>query len=136
MTNMDEFFGLDTRAGQEALAIEGLVFNVQLKIHQALKDNDISQRELARRVGVSPARVSQWLSQTGANLTLKTLARIFHALDDAVGVERKSVLEKEKARPQRKRELLIVANGLVDQKSRWIQRGSNDNRAPQQGLAA
>ncbi len=136
MTNMDKFFGLDTRAGQEALAIEDLVFNIQLKIHQTLKDNDISQRELAERIGVSPPRVSQWLSRRGANLTLKTLARIFHALDDAVCVERKSVLEKEKARPQRKRELLIVANGLADQKSRWIQRGSNDNRAPQQGLAA
>jgi len=42
----------------------------------------VSQKDLAERLGVSTARVSQYLSAHGRNLTLKTLGRIAHALGE------------------------------------------------------
>jgi transcriptional regulator with XRE-family HTH domain len=134
--NMNEFFGLDTEKGKEALAVEALIFSVQLKVHEALAEVGMSQRELAERIGVSDSLVSQWLSRKGANLTVKTLARIFHALDDAVCIERRSVHERERAPARRNRELMSLAHGLVEKESPWQQRCSNENRAPQQVLAA
>jgi len=63
-------------------SVESLALSVQFALQKAMNDNCISQKELASRLGVSPARVSQYLAKDAANLTLKTIGRIADALGE------------------------------------------------------
>lgn len=51
-----------------------------------MKEHKVSKQELARRMGVTPGRVSQILSGD-ENLTLRTLAVVCSALDARVQVD-------------------------------------------------
>lgn len=77
----------DARAGdvsvEEYAAIEAeerLVYEAQKAIRNLLKHKGMKAADLARLLGVSEARVSQMLGGEARNLTLRTLARIFHTL--------------------------------------------------------
>ena len=61
-----------TRAFEYALDISGAVYEV-------MQEQKITQKELAKRMGVSDARMSQLLNMQ-SNLTLKTIARFEIAL--------------------------------------------------------
>ena len=52
------------------------------KIDMILKEKNISQKQLANRMGKTEAEVSRWLGGTH-NFTLRTIAKI----SDALGVE-------------------------------------------------
>ena len=67
---------------KETFAIEALVFSVQIALQRAMQKHGVSNKELASRLGMSPARVSQIFSSNGPNLTLRTIARIQHALGE------------------------------------------------------
>lgn len=67
---------------KEIAEIEKLIFDVQYEISKSMFQQSVSKAELARRLNCTSASVSQWLGDHGANLTLKTIARIFHALED------------------------------------------------------
>ena len=56
---------------------------VQSRVARVRKEKGISQRELARRLGVTPSTVSRW-ERKDANLTLATLRRLAPALDCGV----------------------------------------------------
>jgi transcriptional regulator with XRE-family HTH domain len=74
---------LGPQAGEEeAFAIEALVFAVQVSLQKAMNRHGVTNKELAQRLGMSPGRVSQILSTKGPNLTLRTIARIQHALGE------------------------------------------------------
>lgn len=60
-------------------AIEALKADVQFEILRALKDDGLTRAMLAERLNVSPAWVSQILSDN-ANPTLASLVKIFSAL--------------------------------------------------------
>ena len=62
-----------TLAEEEAIALAAIT------IAQLLEDCDVSQRELAQRLGITEGRVSQILAAE-SNPTMKTLARIGHVL--------------------------------------------------------
>jgi transcriptional regulator with XRE-family HTH domain len=62
------------------LAENGFITDIQLAIETVMSVKGISQAELAKRMGISDARVSQILSDNGANLEARTIARIGHAL--------------------------------------------------------
>ncbi len=61
-------------------AEENLVADVQVALHRALEKADVSRSQLAARLGVTPARVTQ-LFDSNANPTLRMLARVLHALE-------------------------------------------------------
>jgi DNA-binding Xre family transcriptional regulator len=68
----------DTYAAETA---EGeFVLAVQCEIQKRLNDKGLRARDLARRLGVTEARISQMFGDHAKNLTLKTIARIFHQL--------------------------------------------------------
>lgn len=56
-------------------------FRVQLQaaLHNLMGEKGVSQRDLAERLGVSEARVSQMFGSAG-NLTVRTVGEVFHAL--------------------------------------------------------
>lgn len=74
---------LGPNAGEEeAFAIEALVFSVQIALQKAMNKRGATNKDLAERLGMTPARVSQIFSSKGANLTLRTIARVAHALGE------------------------------------------------------
>ncbi len=69
--------------GQDILdfveAEEDLLIDFQFLVHDILTSKGISKTELAKRTGISKARLSQILNAE-ANPSVKTFARLFHAL--------------------------------------------------------
>jgi len=64
------------------LAEDSLITQAQFAIHNLLESKGVSRAELARRLEVSDAYVSQIFKDEPRNLTLKTVARIFRALGE------------------------------------------------------
>lgn len=65
----------------EADAVERLVVDTQFRLHQLMLAEKVSKSELAARLKCSKSRVTQMFGDK-PNLTLETLARVFHALGD------------------------------------------------------
>lgn len=66
----------------QGLAEERFLLLVQTRIQELLEGKGLRYRDLARRLGVSEARVSQMLSDDAANLTIRTVAKIYHQLGE------------------------------------------------------
>lgn len=56
-----------------------ITFSIAAKIDAALKEKNISHKELARKMGKTEAEVSRWLGGTH-NFTVRTIAKISQAL--------------------------------------------------------
>jgi transcriptional regulator with XRE-family HTH domain len=66
-------------------AEENLLLDFQFMLQELIHDKDVSRAELAKRTGISKARLSQIMSSE-ANPTLKTCARLLHALGEELRV--------------------------------------------------
>jgi transcriptional regulator with XRE-family HTH domain len=63
-------------------AEDALISNAQFVVHNLMANRGMTRADLARKLGVSDARVSQMFSDSAPNLTLKTLAHIFCVLGE------------------------------------------------------
>jgi transcriptional regulator with XRE-family HTH domain len=70
---------LATEAGRRASEVERLLLEATENLARLMQHQGVTGRELARRLKVSPSRVSQMLDGT-RNLTLSSIAEAFHAL--------------------------------------------------------
>jgi transcriptional regulator with XRE-family HTH domain len=68
---------------EERLAEERLLLLTQSIIQRELNKRGLKYRDLARRLGVSEARISQLLGDDAPNLTVRTVARILYRLGEA-----------------------------------------------------
>lgn len=93
-------FGPQTEEEKEIFALEALVVSVQIALHRAMTKHGVSSKQLAERLGMSPARVSQIFSDKGPNLTLRTIAKIQSALGEDFELVLKADLPKVKPVPQ------------------------------------
>lgn len=86
---------------QEAVifAVEELRASVQYDILRHLKTAGISQAQLAARMGVSAAWISQLLSDD-ANLTLESVAKVYAALGQKCSVVAEAAVEERRAQPE------------------------------------
>lgn len=64
--------------------LEGLKYDLACEIKRIMQEKGVTNKELASRLGVSPAYISKVLG--GSNITLKTLARILSALETDAGI--------------------------------------------------
>lgn len=123
---------------EEAFAIEALVFSTQVALQRAMNRKGVSNKELSERLGMSPARVSQIFSTSGPNLTLKTIARIAHALgEDFEFLHREDSkindLPEEKAKDFK----CVVLRGQTRMTpSVWQERAANSSESCQRDMAA
>jgi predicted XRE-type DNA-binding protein len=78
-------------------AEERFVYETQKAVRNLLKDNDMKASDLARLLRVSEARVSQMLGGEARNLTLRSLARIFHAVGSRCVVAREDARQATKS---------------------------------------
>ena len=110
--------------------IDSLVLSVQIAIQEAMAVNGVSQRELADRLGVSAARVSQIVAGNGSNLTLGTIGRIAHALDEQFDL----IARREADRIARSRRAgqfnscVISALGKPALENPWTDNSANDDK--------
>lgn len=65
---------------RKTFEIERLLLHASESIDQLLESRHLSRAELAKRVGVTPGRISQLLDGT-ANMTLSTYAELLFALE-------------------------------------------------------
>jgi transcriptional regulator with XRE-family HTH domain len=133
-----DIFGPFDEGEEETFAVEAFIVDVQVAIQKALLAKGISQAELARRLGLSQARVSQIFSGSGANLTLKTLARISYALGEPiVSTNGKESSRGEKIYPPAGRGASLWALCALDEVA-WEEKlgSANDNAHPVREIAA
>lgn len=72
----------DPAVYDERLAEQTFLLTAQTEIQKLLNSKDLRYRDLAKRLSVSEARVSQMFGDEAANLTIRTIARIFHHLGE------------------------------------------------------
>lgn len=60
-----------------------LSFQISNRVYELLEQKNMSQKDLAKRLGKTETEVSRWLSGTH-NLTLATIAKLSVALDDDI----------------------------------------------------
>jgi len=77
--------------------MEGLYLDLMEQVSVYMYDRDITQAELARRMAVSEARVSQLFADS-SNLTLKTIAKMLIALDAESSIRLISREQAQRAR--------------------------------------
>ncbi len=78
-------------------AEESLVTDVMEAISEWMEVRGVHRAELARRLGTSRAHVTQMLN--GRNISLRTLARVVHALDGQVEFSIRPRRTRSSARP-------------------------------------
>ena len=77
-------------------AEEGLVVDVMEQIAGWMEDHQISRADLARRLGTSPANITQMLR--GRNVSLRTLASTVHVMGGVINVSIREWKEKDSYR--------------------------------------
>lgn len=127
MTRLESLFEPRNDEEREEYALQDLALSIQLALQKTMNGSCIKQQDLADKLGVSPARVSQLFSSHGANLTLKTIVKIAIALgedfefvskkDLVAARKRHSAIHCEKARYAMKNK----------QTTPWVEFSANDN---------
>lgn len=117
---MEDFFGFTNPEFQEAYVEETFVAQVQHEIARIMKSKGISRAELARRMKVSAPLVTQMLGDEDANLTLRTVARIFDALGEKAAITpRESVLTFALETKSAVKRVMPIGWGCVVSKDQW-----------------
>lgn len=94
-----------TEEGRRGMEVERLLLEATENLALLMQHQGVTGRELARRLKVSPSRVSQMLDGT-RNLTLSSLAEAFHALGRSLHLTHGPPTERVRltgARPRRKK---------------------------------
>jgi transcriptional regulator with XRE-family HTH domain len=115
------------------LAAEALAVSVQLALQKAMARGGLTQKDLAERLGVSTARVSQYLSAHGRNLTLQTLGRIAHAIGEEFEFislyDLRDLRACAKGKERQAHQRLAVA--YDNDRSPWTDTTANTNKFPE-----
>lgn len=79
---MAQIQDLDRLDCEDRLAEERFLLLAQTEIQKLLNSKKLRYRDLSKRLGVSEARISQMFGDEASNLTIRTIARVFHQLDE------------------------------------------------------
>ena len=75
-------FKTSDKAYEILLAEEALIIDAQIAIQRVLNEKGLTQTKLANALGVTESYISQMLGDSARNLTLRSIARIMHALGE------------------------------------------------------
>ncbi|WP_456400466.1 helix-turn-helix domain-containing protein [Persephonella sp.] len=70
---------------------EGLILDISYYLKQFMLEKGLNKKQLAERMGVSPAYITKIFS--GENISLKTVAKILSALEVDAGIK---IIDREK----------------------------------------
>jgi DNA-binding Xre family transcriptional regulator len=118
--NMADVSCQDSRsdpAEREArLVEERFLLMAQVEMQRLLNDKGLKYRDLSKRLAVSEARVSQMFGDDANNLTIRTIAKVFHQLGEKPLIMAAAELERR----------LAEARGAADPAPVWTFGGSID----------
>lgn len=104
----------NTSEQRSAIAVEeGFVVEVQSFLQELMNAEGVTRAELARRMGVSRARVTQIFSDECKNLTVRLLAKAAHALGQEPSIESELTRRLRAGRDDEDREAQISASPNV-----------------------
>ncbi len=113
----------------DVIIAEDALMDFQFAVIKAMREKNISKSELAEKLGISKARMSQMLS-SDANPTLKVVGRIIAALDLQTKYVGKHHVEAQQVAPKEKSFDWLLSDfknsGMV-----W----HNDNKKDRVGLS-
>lgn len=113
-------------------AQEEFVADIQALLHDMMERKCVSRAELAKRLGVSKPRVTQFFAGDGSNLTARTIARVFHALDETAELSCGWARRIADARViERQRQAIAASGGSVIEIGKW--QGQDDWSQPIDG---
>ncbi len=72
----------DADAYAAKAAEAAFILLAQTEMEKIMNRKGLRYRDLSRRMGVTEARISQMFGDTATNLTIKTVARVFHHLGE------------------------------------------------------
>ena len=72
----------ESYSDQEFYAREAIIVDAQIEIQRILETKNISQAELAKRMGVKGPYINRLISGPASNITLRTYASIMHHLEE------------------------------------------------------
>lgn len=104
----------DPAEREDRLAQERLLFMAQVEMQRLLNEKGLKYKDLSKRLGVSEARVSQIFGDDAGNLTIRTIARVFHQLGEKPLLMSKVLYERR----------LAEARGAADPAPTWTLEGS------------
>jgi plasmid maintenance system antidote protein VapI len=85
------------------VAEEDLILEAQMLIQASLNQRGMTQKKLAALLGVGPSHVSQMLGLSPRNLTLRTIARVMHALGEKAEIRlRVEQIQEAKTAPSKR----------------------------------
>ena len=91
----EEFLGVDELGIPDPEVMSAkMALDFEVDVFRRMKDLGITQKDLAKMLGVTPATVSKTLSKT-SNMTFKTAARIAHALGCVIDAPELHVFDAE-----------------------------------------
>jgi DNA-binding Xre family transcriptional regulator len=79
---MAEIPNRDQLGCENRLVEERFLVLAQTQIQKLLNEKKLRYRDLSKRMGVSEARVSQMFGDEASNLTIRTIARVYHQLGE------------------------------------------------------
>lgn len=79
---------------ESRIAEERALLAAQKAMQRLVNAQGLRYRDLARRLGVSEARVSQLFGDDASNLTMRTLAKVFHTFGEELVITSKSEFER------------------------------------------
>jgi predicted transcriptional regulator len=101
-------------------AEEDFVAELQSIIHCMMADKGVSRSDLAKLLGVSKPRVTQYFAGDGSNLTARTIARIFHALGEQAEVVCQWSARKDATlQADQRQRSITAAGGRVTDIGKW-----------------
>jgi DNA-binding Xre family transcriptional regulator len=109
MTMTDQACTAERAELESGLAEERFLVMAQAEMQRLLNDRGLKHAHLAKRLGVSEARVSQMFGDDASNLTIRTIARVFHQLSERPVLLAKSELDRR----------LAEARGAADPSPTW-----------------
>lgn len=117
----------ETQAEREArlLVEEGFVIDVLERICECMETQRVSRAELARRVGTTPQNVTKILR--GQNITLRTLAKLVHALGGVPDFRVVRRVSEEGEAVDVQRHLRLVPGGIITEWRHPMCMGSVNN---------
>lgn len=104
----------DDRVDRETqMAEERFLLMAQVEMQRLLNDQGLKYKDLAGRLGVSEARVSQMFGDDANNLTIRSIAKIFHKLGEKPVIMSKAMYERR----------IAEAKGASDPAPVWLMAG-------------
>ena len=91
-------------------AEENFLFDTQVEMQRLLNEKGFKYKDLALGMGVSEARISQLFGDDNSNLTIRTIARVYHQLGEVPVLLTERTLKK----------CLAEAGGLTMPSGGWF----------------